>query len=174
MTAPEHRSGQRFDHELWREGTTMVLYVSVVLLAELSALPSGHGAHRTLRGPTGWQMVAIVWGTTIGLAVAHLFAFRLAAHSFGGRPRGEDVKIAAAQLAGAAAVAAFATLPLLLPSDEAMQRVIPFVLAVLIGVVAYLVARSSGRSRSRSLMFAGAALLLGLLTAVIKSAFAYH
>jgi hypothetical protein len=45
---------------------------------------------------------------------------------------------------------------------------------VLIGVVGYHVARSSGRFRSRSLMFAGAALLLGLLTAVIKTVFAYH
>ena len=49
-----------------------------------------------------------------------------------------------------------------------------FELAVLIGVVGYLVARSSGRSVGRSLAFGAVALAAGLLAAVLKSAFGYH
>jgi hypothetical protein len=57
------------DH-LRKEAWTMGLYVTVCLLAGLTALESvvavpGH-------------VFGLVWGTTVGLALAHLFAFRLA------------------------------------------------------------------------------------------------
>jgi hypothetical protein len=87
MSASESRSAEREAEareraEVRREATTMVLYVSVVLLAELSALPRGDD-HGVIRGPVGWKLVAICWGTTVGLAVTHWFAFRLTAQGFG-------------------------------------------------------------------------------------------
>ena len=66
----------------------MVLYVSVVEIAELAALPEAHFANGRVTGPVGAQLLAIVWGTAVGLAIAHWFAFRLAAPAFRGeRPR---------------------------------------------------------------------------------------
>jgi len=55
------------DH-LRKEGWTMALYVAICLIAALSALANvtaipGH-------------ILGLVWGTTVGLAVAHVFAFR--------------------------------------------------------------------------------------------------
>lgn len=166
-TAPHH-------HELWREATTMVLYVSVVLLAELAGLPAGTDADGSRRGPTGWALVAVVWGTTVGLALAHWFAFRLAAHSFGGRPRGHDVAIGLAQVAGAAFVALLVSLVELVLPGHIHRQAVMYELVLLIGVVGYLVARSSGRSVARSLLFGGVALVAGLVAAVLKSAFGYH
>jgi hypothetical protein len=56
------------DH-LRKEGWTMALYVAICLIAALTALANvtavpGH-------------IIGLVWGTTVGLAVAHVFAFRL-------------------------------------------------------------------------------------------------
>jgi hypothetical protein len=152
----------------------MVLYVSVVLLAELASLPSGERQDGSLRGPTGWALVALVWGTTIGLAAAHWFAFQLASKSFGGRADGHDVAIGLAQLVGAASVALLVSLVELLLPGRIHLQVVLFELAALIGVVGYLVARSSGRSVARALLFGAVALLAGLLAALLKNAFGYH
>src|SRR5262249_58459742 len=79
LTSPgEHRV------ELIREATVMILYVSVVEIADLAALPEAHYVHGRVTGPTGGYMLAIVWGTAIGLALAHWFAFRVAAPAFRG------------------------------------------------------------------------------------------
>jgi hypothetical protein len=78
----------------------MVLYVSVVLLAELSALSRGDD-HGVIRGPVGWKLVAICWGTTVGLAVTHWFAFRLTAQGFGrGTFSRHDREVALGQIGG--------------------------------------------------------------------------
>ena len=49
----------------------MVLYASVVLNAELAAIPEQDFAHGLVTGAIGGQLLAIVWGTAVGLAVAH-------------------------------------------------------------------------------------------------------
>ena len=66
------RGRPRRQNEQRKEGFTMALYVSVCLLAALTGLPDDADRH-TL------DVLGIVWGTTIGLALAHLFAFRLSA-----------------------------------------------------------------------------------------------
>jgi tetrahydromethanopterin S-methyltransferase subunit B len=59
----------------------MALYVTVCLLAALTAL-------QNVVAVSG-RVLGLVWGTTIGLALAHLFAFELPAALFrtGGSPR---------------------------------------------------------------------------------------
>jgi hypothetical protein len=75
----------------------MALYVAICLLAAFAALPET-GAHAHAMG--------IIWGVTIGLAVAHWFAFRVSARLVGaGSIRPNDMASAGAQLAGAAGVA---------------------------------------------------------------------
>ena len=161
---------------IWRDATAMVLYLSIVLLAELAALPTGHdGAGGAVHGPVGWELVAILWGTTIGLALAHWFAFRLATQGIRQGPlAGWDRLQVLSELAGAAFVAAMASMPVLLFSDELEQQVVPFVLALIIGGVCYLVERASQRSRATSLVFGVFALVLGLAVATLKSVLSAH
>src|SRR4029078_7232020 len=134
--------------EVFREAVTMVLYVSVVLIAELAAIPEKHFAHGRVTGPVGGQLLAIVWGTAVGLAVAHWFAFRLAAPGFRGeRPSRWDTYLGLAQVGGAMFVAALCSLPVVVlsavPAQETTGDVPPFV----IGIVGYFIARAAGRSR---------------------------
>src|SRR5262245_34736965 len=85
--------------DLRKEAYTMALYVSICLLAALTAphLAEDIGAYK------------IVWGTTLGLAIAHWFAFRVSAQLVAaGQLRSHDADLSAAQLTGAAAVGALA------------------------------------------------------------------
>jgi hypothetical protein len=62
--------------ELRREAYTMALYVAICLLAALAAVSEpalDEGAHT----------FELVWGTTVGLALAHWFAFRMSARLYG-------------------------------------------------------------------------------------------
>ena len=92
--------------------------------------------------------MASLWGTAVGLALAHWFAFQFAAPLFRGeRPNRHAAVIGLAQVAGAVFVAAIFSLPVLLFSDVGAQETTGDVPALLIGVVAYAVARISGRPR---------------------------
>jgi hypothetical protein len=170
LTSPgEHRI------ELIREATVMILYVSVVEIAELAALPEAHYVHGRVTGPTGGYMLAIVWGTAIGLALAHWFAFRVAAPGFRGeRPTHVDVQIGVAQVAGAALVALVSSLPVLLFSDVTAQETIGDVPAVLVGAVGYLVARRTGSGHLASAFYGLTALALGVVVALVKTKLSAH
>ncbi|HET6952126.1 MAG TPA: hypothetical protein VFI47_17220 [Acidimicrobiales bacterium] len=161
---------------IWRDAMAMVLYLSIVLLAELAALPTGHDdADEPVQGPVGRELAAILWGTAIGLALAHWFAFRLATQGLRRGPLGKwDRLQALSELAGAAFVAAMASVSVLLFPDDIEQQAVPFVLAMIIGGVVYLVERGSGRSRATSLVFGVMALVLGLTVATLKSVLSTH
>jgi hypothetical protein len=155
-----------------REAMTMVLYLSIVMLATLAALPSGsasadgHGAS----GVHGVQLLGLIWGTTIGLALAHWFAFRLTARAFGGGKVGEeDLRVALGGLAGAALVAALCTIPVVLVGDDAEVRVTAFVPAVIVGFAGYGIARVADRPKHQALILGGIAILLGLAVAAVKN-----
>jgi hypothetical protein len=55
---------------LRKEGWTMALYVAICLIAALSALQNVVAV--------SWHVLGLVWGTTVGLVLAHVFAFRIA------------------------------------------------------------------------------------------------
>jgi hypothetical protein len=153
----------------------MMLYVSIVLLAELAALPAGDENDGTVDGPVGLDLVAIIWGTTVGLALAHWFAFRLATQGLrAGRLRYWDRLQALAELAAAAFVAAIVSMPVLLFADRTEQQVAPVVLALIIGGVGYLVERASGRSRPTSSLLGVIALVIALAVATLKNLLAGH
>jgi hypothetical protein len=174
-TTPLESEPAEHRRELWWEATTMVLYVAVVEIAELAALPEGHFAGGRVTGPVGTELLAIVWGTALGLALAHWFAFRIAAPAFrGGRPTPPDTRIAVAQLGAAASVAAVSSLPILFLSDVRAQETVGDIPALVVGAVAYLVARSTARGRLASVFYGITALALGVLVAVVKSALASH
>jgi hypothetical protein len=165
----EHRA------HLVREAATMVLYVSVVEIAELAAIPEDHFAHGRVTGPVGGALLAVVWGTAVGLAIAHWFAFRVAAPAFRGQtPTRLDAQIGLAQLAGAMFVAAISSLPVLLLNDVRAQETTGDVPAAIIGVIGYFIARASGRSHLQAVFYGITALALGIVVALVKVKLAAH
>ena len=146
----------------------MALYVAVCLLAALIALgeDADHGHVRAF---------GLVWGTTVGLALAHAFAFRISARlTASGRFSAEDGHIVLAQLAGATFVAAIATLPLLVFDSTTEFDVVRTVLGVFIGALGFEVGRLSGAGRVRSVVFGGLVLLLAVAIAVTKNILSGH
>jgi hypothetical protein len=153
----------------------MVLYVSVVEIAELASIPESHLSGGHVTGPAGAQLLAILWGTSVGLALAHWFAFRVAAPAFrGDRPSRLDNQIGLVQLAGAAFVAAVSSVPVLTLSPLHAQELTGGVPALLIGVVGYFIARATTKRPVPALFYGVTALALGVLVALVKASLAAH
>jgi hypothetical protein len=172
-TVSDTRSDDRA--EILREATTMVLYVSVVEIAELAALPEGRFSDGHVTGTVGGALLAVVWGTAIGLALAHWFAFRVAAPAFRGqRVTTMDTRIGVAQVAGALFVATISSLPVLFLDDSRARQLTSDIIAVLIGVISYRIARATGRSRPAAVLYGLTAVVLGVLVAFVKSTLAGH
>jgi len=145
----------------------MAFYVAICVVAALTIVSDD--------GDDGVNVIGIVWGTAIGLALAHWFAFRLStrlvtSNTFGRR----DAELGLAQLAGAASVAVLATIPILLvPADTELEAT-RIVLSLTIGLAGYIVARSGGASRIRSLIYGTAVLVIALVIAIVKNVLAGH
>ena len=151
------------DTELRRDALTMALYVSVGLIGALSLFDS------SLAGSSQLRIVETIWGITIGLVLAHVFAFVVAAHVAGeGSLRRHDGEAALAHLVGGLSVAIVATIAVLLVPDTAELRMVRFVLAVFIGAVGFLVRRSNGASIKGAVLFGFVTIVLALLVAQIK------
>jgi hypothetical protein len=154
------------DH-LRKEGWTMALYVAICLIAALTALANviaipGH-------------IMGLVWGTTVGLAVAHVFAFRVAGRLVhdGELPKADRI-ISVVQMAAAAAVAAIVSVPVLLEPTVNEITWARYTCAAIIGIAGYLVARGAERSRIRSILFGIAVLAGAFAVAALKHALAGH
>jgi hypothetical protein len=148
--------------ELRREAFEMALYVAICLLAALTAVSDDH--------TNELQVFEIVWGTTLGLSLAHWFAFNVSSRLVSvGQERKRERDVVFAQLAGAAAVAVIATIPVVLLPTSIEFDVVRFVLAFVISVVGYEVARSSGADRVRSFLYALAVMVVANLVVVIKN-----
>mgnify|MGYP001827763900 CR=1 FL=1 len=161
--------------ELWQEATVMALYVSIVTLAALVALPSDYAASDGGEGHSGPALLSIVWGTAIGLALAHWVAFEVAAIGFhSGKVRRSDLALASAQIAGAAIVAAAATIAILFADDSSAVQAAAFAPALIIGVAGYGAARAGERSVTASVVIGVLVLLAGLAVAIIKTILGGH
>jgi cytochrome b561 len=151
--------------EVRREGYTMAFYVAICLIAALVATDPEEGM------PTTW----LIWGTTIGLALAHLFAFRLASRLVSEDSGGPQHRsIAVAQLIGAATVAIVATVPVLLFSGPTEADMARFFVSGLLGFSAYQIGRQSGAGSVRSALFAGATLIVATVVVLIKNLLLDH
>lgn len=145
--------------EAVREAVTMALYVGVVLAAEFVAVEE-HAVDEP-------STVAVIWGTALGVALAHVFAFNLAARLFAGGGLAPGTRRAVwAQLASAAAVALVVTIPFFFLGLAPALEVSGFLLAALIGVTAYVASREAGASRVRSLL--DGLIALAVATAVVS------
>ena len=109
------------------------------------------------------------------MAVAHWFAFRVSSRLVAtGTIRRHDAEAIGAQLAGAATVALLATIPVVFLPRSVEFDVVRLVLAGFIALVGYAVARSSGASRARSMVYAASVLVVATVVAVVKNVQAGH
>jgi hypothetical protein len=145
----------------------MALYVCIVLGAGFAAF-----AHLAVDEPA---TIGAIWGAAIGVALAHVFAFNLAARLFaGGQVGGETRRAAWAQLGAAAAVSAILTLPFLLLSLGPALDVCGYLLAGLIGVTAYVASREAGAGRARSLFDGLIVLAIAMAVVSVKVGLSGH
>jgi hypothetical protein len=165
---PTHVDDHDHKRALRREGCTMALYATICLLAALTVAADDDIAHRG-------TLLRIIWGTTVGLAIAHFFAFHLTARLFtGGILLRHDSESAVVQLLGAAVVAGVATVPVLLVDPEAAVEAVRLVLASTIGLAGFGVAKASGSTHLRAFGLAAITLIVGLAVALIKNALSHH
>lgn len=156
------------DVEVIKEASVMALYVAVCLLAALAAIGESAGDGHV-------RAFAVIWGTTIGLALAHAFAFtlsaRLVAH---GRLPHRDAVLVTSQVVGAGLVAVVATIPVLVLSPTAELDAARWALALFVCLVGFAVARQSGAGRGRAAGYAVAILVLAATIATVKNILSGH
>jgi hypothetical protein len=114
-------------------------------------------------------VAAVIWGSALGLALAHWFAFNASAHLFRGEGiTGDELREGFWEAAAALFVAVAATVPLLLLDDTTGAAVSLVALAGVVTVVAYVASRHGGLSRPRALLRGGITMLLAVIVAVVK------
>jgi hypothetical protein len=144
----------------------MVLYVCLVLAAEFVAGGDDVESERFA--------VEVIWGTAVGLALAHVFAFNLATKLLIGGRLSHEVRTAAWAQLGAAATVAFAvTIPFVLFTLGRALRVDAFLVSALIGFAAYGASRGSGASRTRSVVYGTIVLAIAVAVVSIKVALSH-
>lgn len=131
--------------DIWREGITMSLYISLSQLAVISAFPTDNAE-------SDFSLAWAIALTSVGLVMAHQVAFRMSSrliaanselHAHAGR-------ILTAQLIGGALVTAIALVPALIFGNSAFFISLG-ALFVYVMAVGYLIARSRPTSRLRSI-----------------------
>lgn len=151
--------------EAHKEACTMALYVAICLLAALAAIPD----------PGDVSVFVVIWGTTVGLALAHWFAFQVSARLVAaGEIRRHDAAASVAHLTGALSVAVLATVPVLFLPASSELDVVRLVLAGFIAAVGFAVAHGGGASRVRAALYATAVLIVAGSIAALKNILTGH
>lgn len=152
----------RREPTLRREADMMGLTVCIVLLAALMA-GDDHAPHTRL------DVLTIVWGTTLGLALTHWFALTLSVRlvrdpGFTYRP----LEMLVAQIAMAVVVAAVATAVVLAVSKEYDRPAARLTAAVFLGALVGVESRAGGSSLRYAWALGVGALVLGVTIATVK------
>lgn len=158
----EHES----QREVWREGITMALYVSLSQLAVMTALPT--------ELMVGRQAAITVFLTSFGLVLAHQVAFRLSSRlvAEGSQLNGFSLRLLRAQLIGGGSVTLIAVIPIVAVGGTAFQISI-LLLLLFVLAVAYLAARSKPMTRIRAIIYTSLIALVVLGVLVVKSLVAH-
>lgn len=149
------------------EAITMGLYASIVLLALLVGF-GGDGDRA--------EELGLLWGTALGLVLAHYFALRLAGvfARANPTPTREDWIAGGAQLAGAVVVTGIASLPYLLGMSTADAGTVASILLLgVTGVTALLSVRRAGGGIGRALVFSAIAVGLASVVVMIEYTFTH-
>lgn len=154
--------------ELLREAMTMALYVAICLLAALALITDSEAEH-------DGTVFKVIWGTTVGLALAHWVAFRLAARLLsGGRPSRHDGEAAIAQLSGAVLVAVVATLPVVFLDASAELDWARIAISVAVAGGLTVGAKANGASTPRAIVADAAGLVVAIAIALVKNSISGH
>ncbi|MEE9178305.1 MAG: hypothetical protein V3U46_07735 [Acidimicrobiia bacterium] len=142
----------------------MSVYLGVILIALVVGLEQSLG--------TGEELL-LIWGTSIGLTLAHIFAFRLASvyalgvsFTSGWRPIGAIV-LAAFAVGATASIPYLGWLDIASPSTVTIWLLM-LMLMLIVGVAAYLAARSRGWSLAGRLAYTLMILAISASVSVIK------
>ncbi len=149
--------------EVWREGITMALYISMSQLAVMTALPQQDASADSALALT----VAL---TSVGLVLAHQVAFRMSSRLVapGGKLEPIAPRLLRAQLLGGALVTVIAVLPIVIFGSSAYRWSIGLLL-LFVMTVGYLVARSVPRSRLQSLVYVAVVAVVVFGVLAVKS-----
>ncbi len=156
---PSRREGA--DSHVWRESAAIGLYLAIVLLAVHLGLGGDRRAGEDLR---------LMLGTSLGLGVAHIFAFSVTAMlasggKFAARDRAAFVAIALTVVA----IAVLESVPYVFLSDaDDASSASALVLWVVIGVTVYGRARGEGADARRAIVFTAITLVVAAGVVVTK------
>ena len=153
--------------EIWREGITMSLYISLSLLAVISAFP-------TESAESYYSLAWAIALTSIGLVMAHQVAFRMSSRLIAANSKLQTHagRILTAQLIGGAFVTVLALVPALLLGNSAFFISLG-ALFIFVMIVGYLVARSRPTSRIRSLGYVASVAVVVIVILWVKSLAGY-
>ena len=152
----------RDDLTLRREADMMGFYVAVALLSALSAGSDG-AEHSQL------EVLGIVWGTTVGLALAHWFATILSTRVVHDPAlHHTPMEMLYSQLVMALGVAVVATLVVAVLSADLERLGARITAALFIAGLVGFEAHSNGSSRGRAATYGLIALTIGIATATVK------
>jgi hypothetical protein len=153
--------------EFRKEALTMALYVAICLMASLIVIPESSAGQTKVFG--------LIWGVTLGLALAHWFAFRVSARMVGaGTIRASDVELIGAQLLGAGSVALLVSVGVLVLPDSVELEGAEYLLAALISLIGFAVAQGAGASLLRAVIYALFVLAGAVTIAIVKNLLAGH
>ena len=140
----------------------MGFYVAVALIAALTA--GSDGAEHTQL-----DVLGIVWGTTVGLALAHWFAMILSARVVHDPDlHHTPTEMLYSQLVMAVGVALVATVVVAVLSDDLERLGARITAAMFIAGLVGFEARTGGARRSRAAAYGLIALTIGLTIATLK------
>lgn len=154
---------ERARTEVWREGVTMALYISLSQLAVMTAMSTKEAHANT-------KLALTVALTTVGLIAAHQVAFRMSSRLVAPGSKLEPLasSVLRAQLLGGASVTVLAVLPILIFGPDAYMWSIALLL-LFVMVIGYLVARSTPLSRPRSLVYVAGVAVVVVGVLAVKS-----
>jgi hypothetical protein len=141
-----------------REVTTVAFYVSVTLAAELAAASSDES--KTV-------LVGALWGTAIGLALAHWYAQTITAAIARGSFHRSDAASGLREVGAAVGVALVLTVPFLLFPTSAALALSRWGVVVGTSLISLALARAAGAGWSRALVEALVVFAIG--SAVIET-----
>lgn len=152
----------RRDLSLRRESDMMGLYVCITLLAALTI-------GRDHAGQAQGEVLQIVWGTTVGLALAHWFAVAVSSRIVPDpEHRHTPLEQFSSQLAMALIVAITTSVVVVMTPIDYERLAARLTAAVFIGLLVGWETHSSGASWPRSLAYGALALAVATFVATLK------
>ena len=152
----------RSDPGLRREADMIGFYLSVTLLAALVA-GNDYAPHTKL------DVLSIVWGTTIGLAIAHWFALVVSMRLVPDpHLHHTPLEVLVSQLMMGSIIAVVATAVVLVLPESLDRFGARMTAALFIGIVVLLESRAGGSTLRRAVSLGVLALVVGMAIATVK------